>query len=84
MGGLLEIRFRVGGLWRICGVRLGMRLGRVVRRLGCVAHLWGGGCSFDYLSNEKYAFGVSFDYYHAFSDLMKNRYLVGMTWRIMM
>lgn len=44
----------------------------------------GGGCSFDYLSNEKYAFGVSFDYYHAFSDLMKNRYLVGMTWRIMM
>ncbi len=43
----------------------------------------GGGCSFDYLGNDRYAFGVSFDYYHAFSDLMKNRYLVGMTWKIM-
>lgn len=44
----------------------------------------GGGCSIDYLNKEKYAIGISFDYYHAFSDLMKNRYLVGMVWKVVL
>ena len=44
----------------------------------------GSGCSFDYMDKEKYAIGISFDYYHAFSNLMKNRYLVGMVWKVML
>ena len=44
----------------------------------------GGGCSIEYMRNDKYALGVNFDYYHAFSDLMKNRYSVSLVWKVVM
>lgn len=44
----------------------------------------GCGCSLDYMKYDKYAFGFSFDYYHSMSSLMQNRYLVGMSWKILL
>lgn len=43
---------------------------------------FGGGCSIEYMKNEKYAAGVNFDYFHAMSDIRKNCYCVSMVWKV--
>ena len=48
-----------------------------VAEVGC-------GCFIDYMNKENYAIGINLDYQHAFSDFMKNRYLIGMVWKIML
>lgn len=42
----------------------------------------GCGCGFDFLHKEKYSVGLSMDYYHVFSDIMKDRLAVGATYRV--
>lgn len=44
----------------------------------------GAGFGFDYLKREKYATSFSFDYYHAFSSFMNNRYMFSLGWKILL
>lgn len=44
----------------------------------------GAGFGFEFLKREKYATSFSFDYYHAFSNFMNNRYMFSLGWKVLL
>ncbi|NLV52780.1 MAG: phosphatase PAP2 family protein [Bacteroidales bacterium] len=44
---------------------------------------FGMGLGYEHIDKDNYAVGFAFDYYHTFSDYMKNRYGISTVWKIL-